>query len=63
MQTLTVQFQISAPMEEALRLAAWEDDTSVADIMRQAIGRDIRRRKQMQQAAIRRRAQAKEVAV
>ncbi|MFQ6553723.1 hypothetical protein AAD018_015405 [Aestuariibius insulae] len=61
MQTLTVQFQISAPMEEALRLAAWEDDTSVADIMRQAIGRDIRRRKQMQQAALRRQLQKEDM--
>ncbi|WP_377510388.1 hypothetical protein [Octadecabacter sp. R77987] len=50
-QTLTVQLKIAAPMEEALRLAAWEDDTTLGHFVRDAIAREIRRRRQLQAAA------------
>ncbi|PHQ84999.1 MAG: hypothetical protein COB65_04140 [Thalassobium sp.] len=50
-QTLTVQLKIAAPMEEALRLAAWEDETTLGHVVRDAIAREIRRRRQHQVAA------------
>tara|TARA_R110002073_G_scaffold53904_4_gene139053 strand:- start:1249 stop:1452 length:204 start_codon:yes stop_codon:yes gene_type:complete len=50
-QTLTVQLKIAAPMEEALRLAAWEDETTLGHVVRDAIAREIRRRRQLQAAA------------
>jgi hypothetical protein len=52
MQTLTVQLKIAAPMEEALRLAAWEDETSIGTIVRNAISRDMRRRKALGQVQV-----------
>ena len=47
-QTLTVELKLAAPMEQALRLAAWEDETTIGQIMRDAIAREIRRRRQQQ---------------
>lgn len=49
-QTLTVQLRIAAPMEEALRLAAWEDERSIGDLVREAIARDLRRRMSLRRA-------------
>ena len=45
MQTVTVQLKMATPMEEALQIAAWEDDRSVGDIVRDAVAREIRRRR------------------
>jgi len=50
-QTLTVQLKIAAPMEEALRLAAREDETTLGHVVRDAIAREIRRRRLIQAAA------------
>lgn len=44
MQTVDIQMTLTAPLEEALRLAAWQDDTSVGAVLRGAILRDIQRR-------------------
>ena len=50
-QTLTVELKLAAPMEQALRLTAWEDETTIGQIIRDAIAREIRRRRQRQKAA------------
>ena len=54
MQTMTLKLQITAPMEQALRLAAWEDETSIDDVLHQAIARDMHRRKELIKATFRR---------
>ena len=54
MQIMTLELQITAPMEQALRLAALEDETSINDILRQAIARDMHRRKELMKATFRR---------
>ncbi len=54
MQTMTLELQITAPVEEALRLAAWEDETTINDVLSQAIARDLHRRKELMKATYRR---------
>ena len=54
MQTMTLELQITAPVEEALRLAAWEDDTTINDVLSKAIARDLHRRKELMKATLRR---------
>ncbi|WP_224824158.1 hypothetical protein [Cognatishimia sp. MH4019] len=51
---MTLELQITAPVEEALRLAAWEDETTINDVLSQAIARDLHRRKELMKATYRR---------
>lgn len=53
MESVTVQFRMSSPMEEALWLAAQEDGCSLGDVVRQAVAREMRRRQEGRPGAAR----------
>ncbi|WP_368184798.1 hypothetical protein [Aestuariibius sp. HNIBRBA575] len=56
---MTLEITLSSPMEQALRLAAWDDETSVSAIMQVALERELRRRSERKKAMRRNRIAAR----
>lgn len=59
MDNMTLEISLTAPMEQALRMAAWDDESSVSEIMQIALERELRRRSERKKAARRNRIAAR----